>query len=72
MASRAAPASRPIRIWNWRWKRSKSGWPSAGRAKAGSAPGGYSTRKSRYGTFPSTIASPKRWYSIVSRISRCV
>ncbi len=30
----------------------------AGTTKAGSAPGGYSTRKSRYGTPPSAILSP--------------
>ena len=32
--------------------------PSAGSTNAGSAAGGYSTRKSRYGTLPSAIASP--------------
>ena len=34
---------------------------SEGSRKAGSAPGGYSTRKSRYGTSPSVIRSPNDW-----------
>ena len=45
---------------------SKTGVPSAretsdGSRNAGRAPGGYSTRKSRYGTSPSVIRSPKDW-----------
>src|SRR6266540_2082085 len=37
-------------------------------SNAGSAPGGYATEKSRYGTFPRTIASPYSSYTGVSTI----
>ena len=39
-------------------KPSSSSLTSAGSTNTGSAPGGYSGRMSRYGTAPSSIASP--------------
>ena len=47
IASTAAPAQSPISTWNRLSYRSKPGFPIAGTANAGSAPGGYSIRKSR-------------------------
>ena len=42
-----------------------------GSANIGSAPGGYSSRKSRYGTFPYAISFPYLWYTGVSMICLC-
>src|SRR4051812_3881101 len=41
----------------------------AGTTNGTSAPGGYSTLKSRYGTRPSAIHSPYFWYTGVSEIT---
>ena len=57
-SSTVATPNSAIRISKTFRNPSSSSLSSAGTTKAGSAPGGYSGRMSRYGTAPSSIALP--------------